>query len=312
MTRDIILHVETSEPRTRLDKFLKMKFPDTSRGTFQRLIESGDVLVDNQPTKSTHHPQAGEEISIQWPEPVAPDAQPENIPLNILFEDEQLIVLNKPAGMVMHPAAGHATGTLVNALLHYCAGKLSGIGGVARPGIVHRLDKDTSGCLVVAKDDSTHLALSTQFADRKTTKIYQALVCGHPPKTKYTVNAPIARHPVHRKKMAVVESGRPSHTDLHVVEVLNKAALVEATLHTGRTHQIRVHLQHLGCPLVGDPVYGGRLVRNFEQTTGYKAPRQMLHASALGFIHPVSGKKLTIETPLPEDFVDAISSLKTR
>ena len=312
MTRDIILHVETSEPRTRLDKFLKMKFPDTSRGTFQRLIESGDVLVDNQPTKSTHHPKAGEEISIQWPEPVAPDAQPENIPLNILFEDEQLIVLNKPAGMVMHPAAGHATGTLVNALLHYCAGKLSGIGGVARPGIVHRLDKDTSGCLVVAKDDSTHLTLSTQFADRKTTKIYQALVCGHPPKTKYTVNAPIARHPVHRKKMAVVESGRPSNTDLHVVEVLNKAALVEATLHTGRTHQIRVHLQHLGCPLVGDPVYGGRLVRNFEQTTDYKAPRQMLHASALGFIHPVSGKKLTIETPLPEDFIDAISSLKTR
>ena len=165
---------------------------------------------------------------------------------------------------------------------------------------------------MVAKDDSTHLALSTQFADRKTTKIYQALVCGHPPKTKCTVNAPIARHPVHRKKMAVVESGRPSNTDLHVVEVLNKAALVEATLHTGRTHQIRVHLQHLGCPLVGDPVYGGRLVRNFEQTTGYKAPRQLLHATALGFIHPVSGKKLTIETPLPEDFVDAISSLKTR
>tara|TARA_B100000809_G_scaffold138512_1_gene136108 strand:- start:17 stop:670 length:654 start_codon:yes stop_codon:yes gene_type:complete len=214
--------------------------------------------------------------------------------------------------MVMHPAAGHATGTLVNALLYYCAGKLSGIGGVARPGIVHRLDKDTSGCLVVAKDDSTHHALSTQFADRKTTKIYQALVCGHPPKTKCTVNAPIARHPIHRKKMAVMERGRTARTDLRVVEVLNGSALVEATLHTGRTHQIRVHLQHLGCPVIGDPVYGGRTARHFQQATHYEAPRQMLHAVSLGFTHPVSGKKLTVESPLPEDFVNAMNFLKPR
>ena len=310
MTRHELLHVETSEPKIRLDKFLQMKFPDTSRGTFQRLIVSGDVLVNDRPTKATHHPRAGEEISILWPEPVAAEARAEKIPLNILFEDEQLIVLNKPAGMVMHPAAGHATGTLVNALLHYCAGKLSGIGGVARPGIVHRLDKDTSGCLVVAKDDSTHHALSTQFADRKTTKIYQALVCGHPPKTNCTVNAPIARHPIHRKKMAVMERGRTARTDLRVVEVLNGSALVEATLHTGRTHQIRVHLQHLGCPVIGDPVYGGRTARHFQQATHYEAPRQMLHAVSLGFIHPVSGKKLTVESPLPEDFVNAMNFLK--
>ncbi len=311
MTRHKILQGEISGPKTRLDKFLQIKFPDTSRGIFQRLIESGDVLVNDQPTKAAHHLRIGEEISIQWPEPVDAEAQPENIPLDILFEDEQLIVLNKPAGIVVHPAAGHATGTLVNALLHYCAGKLSGIGDAARPGIVHRLDKDTSGCLVVAKDDSAHLALSTQFADRKTTKIYRALVCGHPTKTKCTVNAPIARHPGHRKKMAVVKSGRPSQTDLELVELLNGAALVEATLHTGRTHQIRVHLQHLDCPLVGDPVYGGRLTRNFERATGYKAPRQMLHAVSLGFTHPVSGRKLTIEAPLPEDFIKAISFLKT-
>ena len=310
MTRHELLHVETSEPKIRLDKFLQIKFPDTSRGTFQRLIVSGDVLVNDQPTKATHHPRAGEEISILWPEPVAAEAQPENIPLKILFEDEQLIVLNKPAGMVMHPAAGHATGTLVNALLYYCAGKLSGIGGVARPGIVHRLDKDTSGCLVVAKDDSTHHALSTQFADRKTTKIYQALVCGHPPKIKCTVNAPIARHPIHRKKMAVMERGRTARTDLRVVEVLNGSALVEATLHTGRTHQIRVHLQHLGCPVIGDPVYGGRTARRIQQANHYEAPRQMLHAVSLGFIHPVSGKKLTVESPLPEDFVNAMNFLK--
>ena len=310
MTRHELLHVETSEPKIRLDKFLQMKFPDTSRGTFQRLIVSGDVLVNDQPTKATYHPRAGEEISILWPEPVAAEAQPENIPLKILFEDEQLIVLNKPAGMVMHPAAGHATGTLVNALLYYCVGKLSGIGGVARPGIVHRLDKDTSGCLVVAKDDSTHHALSTQFADRKTTKIYQALVCGHPSKTKCTVNGPIARHPIHRKKMAVMERGRTARTDLRVVELLNGSALVEATLHTGRTHQIRVHLQHLGCPVIGDPVYGGRTARHFQQATHYEAPRQMLHAVSLGFIHPVSGKKLTVESPLPEDFVNAMNFLK--
>ena len=312
MTRHELLHVETSEPKIRLDKFLQIKFPDTSRGTFQRLIVSGDVLVNDQPTKATHHPQAGEEISIQWPEPVAAEALPEDIPLDILFEDNRLLVLNKPAGMVMHPAAGHATGTLVNALLYYCAGKLSGIGGVARPGIVHRLDKDTSGCLVVAKDDSTHHALSTQFADRKTTKIYQALVCGHPPKTKYTVNAPIARHPIHRKKMAVMERGRTARTDLRVMEVLNGSAHVEATLHTGRTHQIRVHLQHLGCPVIGDPVYGGRTARHFQQATHYEAPRQMLHAVSLGFTHPVSGKKLTVESPLPEDFVNAMNFLKPR
>ena len=310
MTHHELLHVETSEPKIRLDKFLQMKFPDTSRGTFQRLIVSGDVLVNDQPTKATHHPRAGEEISILWPEPVAAEAQPENIPLKILFEDEQLIVLNKPAGMVMHPAAGHATGTLVNALLYYCAGKLSGIGGVARPGIVHRLDKDTSGCLVVAKDDSTHHALSAQFADRKTAKIYQALVCGHLPKTKCTVNAPIARHPIHRKKMAVMERGRTARTDLRVVEVLNGSALVEATLHTGRTHQIRVHLQHLGCPVIGDPVYGGRTARRIQQANHYEAPRQMLHAVSLGFTHPVSGKKLTVESPLPEDFVNAMNFLK--
>ena len=310
MTRHELLHVETSEPKIRLDKFLQIKFPDTSRGTFQRLIVSGDVLVNDRPTKATHHPRAGEEISILWPEPVAAEALPENISLDIIFEDEQLIVLNKPAGMVMHPAAGHATGTLVNALLYYCAGKLSGIGGVARPGIVHRLDKDTSGCLVVAKDDSTHHALSTQFADRKTIKIYQALVCGHPAKTKCTVNAPIARHPIHRKKMTVMERGRTARTDLRVVEVLNGSALVEATLHTGRTHQIRVHLQHLGCPVIGDPVYGGRTARHFQQATHYEAPRQMLHAVSLGFIHPVSGKKLTVESPLPEDFVNAMNFLK--
>ena len=312
MSRRETLRVEISLPQARLDKFLKKQFPDTSRGAFQRLIQDGDVRVDGKTIKPTHQPRAGEEIVIIWPEPESAEAQPENIPLDVLYEDDRLLVINKPVGIVVHPAAGHASGTLVNALLHHCAGQLSGVGGVARPGIVHRLDKDTSGCLVVAKDDSAHHALSAQFADRKNTKIYQALVCGQPAKERIIVKAPIARHPVHRKKMAIVERGRDSHTDFRVLEALRDSALVEATLHTGRTHQIRVHLQHLGCPLVGDPVYGGRPARQFAQSTGYEAPRQMLHAAALGFTHPLSGKKMEVNAPLPADFADALNFLKTR
>lgn len=312
MSRRETLAVKLSLPQARLDKFLHENFPDTSRSAFQRLIESGDVRVNGQPAKATHHPRAGEEITIQWPAPMAAEALPEDIPLDILFEDDRLLVLNKAAGIVVHPAAGHASGTLVNALLHHCAGQLSGIGGVARPGIVHRLDKDTSGCLVVAKDDSAHLALSAQFADHKTRKIYRAIVCDRPPRAQGTIRNKIARHPVHRKKMAVMSHGREAKTIYRLLEKLNESALVEAEPRTGRTHQIRVHFQHVNCPLVGDKVYGGRPARTFEQATGYQAPRQMLHAFALGFTHPVSGKNLTIEAPLPEDFVDAINFLRVR
>jgi 23S rRNA pseudouridine1911/1915/1917 synthase len=312
MSRRETLAVKLSLPQSRLDKFLHENFPDTSRSAFQRLIESGDVQVDGQPAKTTHHPRAGEEITIQWPAPIAAEALPEDIPLDILFEDDRLLVLNKAAGIVVHPAAGHASGTLVNALLHHCAGQLSGIGGVARPGIVHRLDKDTSGCLVVAKDDSAHQALSAQFADRTTTKIYHALVCGQLSKARHTVKEPLARHPVHRKKIAITPNGREAHTDFRVLEKLNQSALMEATLHTGRTHQIRVHLQHLGCPVVGDAVYGGRPARAFAQATGFTAPRQMLHAFSLGFDHPASGERQTAEAPVPEDFTKAMDFLKIR
>lgn len=312
MSRHESLRVKCTQPKARLDSFLRKNFPDASRGTFQRLIASGDIRVNGKPVKASHHPHAGEEITIHWPEPEAMNAEPEAMGLDILMEDDRLLVLNKPAGIVMHPAAGHARGTLVNALLHHCDGELSGIGGVARPGIVHRLDKDTSGCLVVAKNDATHQALSAQFAGRKTRKIYHAIVCGRPPKARGTIREPIARHPVHRKKMAVVKNGRDAETRYRVLEELNEATYIEAELHTGRTHQIRVHFQHLGCPLAGDPVYGGRTARKLIDSTSYAAQRQMLHAQSLTFIHPQSGQTLTAEAPLPADFLDVLSFLRLR
>src|SRR5712671_1399129 len=238
--------VEKSLPSTRLDKFLCAKFPAASRGTLQRLIEEGHILVNGKTVKPTHSPHAGEKIQVHWPEAQPSKVQPEKIPLDILFEDKSLLVLNKPPGLVVHPAAGHEEHTLVNALLHHCKGSLSGIGGVARPGIVHRLDKETSGCLVVAKNDATHNTLSEQFSSRQVVKIYHALVCGEPAKESGEIAVPIMRHPTHRKRMAAVEgAGREALTSYRVLERLNAATLVEARLHTGRTHQIRVHFQFL-------------------------------------------------------------------
>jgi 23S rRNA pseudouridine1911/1915/1917 synthase len=233
------------------------------------------------------------------------------MPLDILYEDEALLVLNKPPGLVVHPAAGHEEHTLVNALLHHCAGQLSGIGGVARPGIVHRLDKETSGCLVVAKNDETHLALSTQFATRKVEKIYQAILCGELPRDQGEIRAAIARHPSHRKRMAVDDdAGREARTSYHVLERQRGTTLVEAVLHTGRTHQIRVHFQFLGFPLVGDATYGNRQNQRLEDLLGYRAPRLMLHAGRLAFIHPRTAKRLSFEAPRPEDFRDALAALR--
>ena len=219
--------VEKSLPSARLDKFLCEKFPAASRGALQRLIEEGHVRVNGQAVKPTHDPRAGEKIEVHWPEAKPAEAQPENIPLDILFEDKSLLVVNKPAGLVVHPAAGHEDHTLVNALLHHCQGSLSGIGGVARPGIVHRLDKETSGCLVVAKNDETHLALSAQFAGRDVKKIYQAIVCGVPTRQSGEIRAAIARHPTQRKRMAVGDDndGRDAHTSYRILEQLYAATL---------------------------------------------------------------------------------------
>lgn len=307
------LTIERSLPSERFDTFLRRQFPGISRGAIQRLIEQGCIRVNGQPVKPTHHPRAGESVEVEWPEARAAEAQPEEMPVDILFEDEALLVLNKPAGLVVHPAAGHEQHTLVNALLHHCAGGLSGIGGVARPGIVHRLDKETSGCMVVAKNDDTHLALSAQFAGRQVEKIYHAIVCGVMPRGEGNIRAAIARHPSHRKRMGVRDddSGRAAHTSYRVLERLREATLVEALLHTGRTHQIRVHFQFISHPLIGDDTYGQRQNRRFAELTGYEAPRVMLHAHKLGFIHPRSGKRLSFESPRPADFADAVRFLNT-
>jgi 23S rRNA pseudouridine1911/1915/1917 synthase len=309
--RTQVLLIEKTLPSERLDTYLRGVFPAASRGAIQRLIEEGHIRVDGRKVKPTHSPRAGETVEVYWPEAKPAEAQPEALPLEILFEDEVLLVLNKRAGMVVHPAAGNEEHTLVNALLHHCAGQLSGIGGVARPGIVHRLDKDTSGCLVVAKIDDAHVALSAQFAGRTVEKIYQALVCGEMPHDRGEIRAAIARHPSHRKRMAVDEElGRQARTTYRVVERLNGATLAEAVLHTGRTHQIRVHFQFLGYPLVGDLTYGNRQNQRLAEIAHYSAPRQMLHAGRLAFKHPRSGKRVQFEAPLPEDFKEALSALK--
>ncbi len=308
---ETILIVETTLPHVRLDTFLRSQFPTISRGALQRLIEQGDIRVDGNPVKATHRPRAGEKIEIHWPAARPATAQPQEFPLDILFEDDHLLVLNKPPGMVVHPSAGHEDSTLVNALLHHCAGQLSGIGGVARPGIVHRLDKETSGCLVVAKNDPAHLALSSQFASRGVEKIYHAIVCGNLTPEQGEVRAAIARHPTHRKRMAVTDgSGRDAWTSFHVLERLHEATVVEALLHTGRTHQVRVHFKHLGFPIVGDATYGKRQNKQLTELTGYTAPRQLLHAHKLAFKHPHTGKRMSFEAGWPADFQEALSALR--
>jgi len=304
--------IEQSRPEARLDVYLREKFPAVSRGTMQRLIEQGHIRVNGKTIKPTHAPRLGEEVEITFPEARPAEAQPEDIPLEILFEDKSLLVVNKPPGLVVHPAAGHEEHTLVNALLHHCKGSLSGIGGVARPGIVHRIDKDTSGCLVVAKNDETHLALSQQFAGRTVEKFYDAIIIGVLSRDTGEIHAAIARHPTHRKRMAVHDDGdgRAAHTSYRVLERFAHATHVEAEIHTGRTHQIRVHFQHLGCPLVGDETYGPKQNKKFAEVTGFKAPRILLHARKLSFIHPRTGKKVKFEAPLPADFKAAVKSLR--
>lgn len=310
--RTDLIAVEQSLPLERLDVFLKSQLPQVSRGILQSMIEDGAILVNGARVKPTHSPKAGEQVEIHWPEPVACRAEPEAMNLDVLFEDEQIVVVNKMAGLVVHPAAGHHGGTLVNGLLHHCKGQLSGIAGVARPGIVHRLDMDTSGCIVVAKTNEAHMALAAQFEERKTRKVYRAIICGEMGHEKGEIQVGIARHPTHRKRMAATDSGlaRDAWTSFEVVERLKASTLVECKLHTGRTHQIRVHFQYIGHPLVGDTVYGSKQNARLKTLTRYAATRQMLHAWKLGIAHPTTGERMDFQAPFPEDFLGALKALR--
>lgn len=303
--------IEQTLPGERLDTFLRERYPVVSRGAIQRLIEEGHIRVNGAKVKPTHTPRAGEQVEVHWPEARPSPVQPVDIPLDILFEDEDLLVVNKPAGLVVHAASGTELETMVNALLHYCRGRLSGIGGVERPGIVHRLDKDTSGCMVVAKNDQAHHALSSQFKERLVEKVYLAIAHGELARLSGDIRAAIARHPNHRKCMAVTAGpGREAWTSYRVLERLRHATLVEVSLHTGRTHQIRVHFKHLGHPLVGDTVYGKRQITRLAELTGVTPPRIMLHAFRLGFVHPRSRERQLFQAPIPTDFHQTWEALR--
>ncbi len=291
----------------RLDQFLATQLPELSRARIQALIKSGDITANGKSVKAKTTVERGMQLEVNIPEPEAAEAQPQDIPLSILYEDKDVIVVDKESGMVVHPAAGNPDGTLVNALLFHC-GDLSGIGGVERPGIVHRLDKDTSGCIVVAKNDNAHLSLTTQFANRDTDKIYLAIVQGRLKEDEGTVFTNIGRNPANRLKMAVVNpgSGKAAITDYKVLryDPSTDSSLVMCTLHTGRTHQIRVHMLHLGHPLIGDPIYA------HPQRQKAKPGRLMLHAWRLSFIHPRTGTRLVIQAPIPPEYTPWLIDLE--
>lgn len=291
---------------TRLDQYLTTHLPELSRARIQALIKAGDITVNDRACKAKTPVERGMSICINIPEPTPAEAQAQDIPISVLYEDEHVIVVDKESGMVVHPAAGNPDGTLVNALLHHC-GDLSGIGGVERPGIVHRLDKDTSGCIVVAKNDAAHLSLTTQFAERDTSKVYLAVVQGCPKEPGGTVFTNIGRHPVNRLKMAVVNpgSGKPAITDYETLhyDPSTDSSLVLCTLHTGRTHQIRVHMLHLGHPLIGDPIYA------HPQRQKARPGRLMLHAWRLAFNHPADGRRIALQSPIPPEYTPWLTGM---
>jgi len=296
----------------RLDRALAAALPTISRERLKALISSGDVRdgAGAQVRDPSSKARAGE-YEVRVPDPVAAHNEPQDIALEIVYEDDHLIVVDKPAGMVVHPAAGNFDGTLVNALLHHCAGRLSSIGGVARPGIVHRIDKDTSGLLVVAKTDVAHEGLSAQFARHSIDRRYQALVAGIPNPPSGSVDAPLGRSSANRQKMAIVEAGRGKRAVTHyrLVKPLRHSALVECRLETGRTHQVRVHMASLGHPLLGDPVYGRSKIAQRELLNQLDFKRQALHAAELAFVHPVSKENLTFKSAIPSDMQELFRAL---
>ena len=300
----ISLQADETYMDERLDKFLSAMLPDQSRSYLQKIIKDGNVLVNGEPKKSSYRLEYGDEVTADLPELKSPDIEPENIPLDILYEDDSILMVNKPKGMVVHPSAGHYTGTLVNAVLWHCQGQLSGINGVSRPGIVHRIDKDTTGVLVVCKNDAAHNAVAAQLKEHSITRKYRAIVHGVIKEDEGTVDAPIGRHPTERKKMASgVKNGKRAVTHYRVLERFQGYTYVECQLETGRTHQIRVHMASIHHPLLGDTVYG-------PAKDSHHLEGQTLHAMVLGLIHPVTGKYLEVEAPLPEYFENLLKKFR--
>ena len=299
----IFTTITAEESGERIDALLARSLPDLTRSRLQKLIEAGHVTVGNVPVKKNYRCSAGDIISVELPSLECAELVPQDIPLDIVYEDDDLIVVNKPRGMVVHPAPGHADDTLVNALLWHCGDSLSGIGGERRPGIVHRIDKDTSGLLIVAKNDFSHQALSLQLADHSLYRVYEAVVHGRFKEPSGTVDKPIGRHSVDRKRMAVTDkNAKNAVTHWELLHTYSGFSHIRCRLETGRTHQIRVHMAHIGHPLLGDGVYGAP-----SPEKGLSG--QCLHARMLRFVHPRTGEDVTLEAPLPEYFLDVLSRL---
>ena len=297
--------LEVESDGKRIDAYLSEKLEDMSRVTVQRLLSNGKILVNHKIVKSSYKVQEGDKIQIEEEIPVEISLKAQNIPLEVIYEDKDIIVVNKPKGMVVHPANGNPDGTLVNAIMAMCKGSLSGIGGEIRPGIVHRLDKDTSGIIVVAKNDKAHINLSEQIKEHRVKKTYIALVRGIVKENEATINMPIGRSEKDRKKMAVTKKGKEAITHFRVLERYDKYTLLQVNIETGRTHQIRVHLSQIGYPIVGDEVYS-----NGKNEWNIKG--QCLHAKSLEFTHPITGEKMYLEARLPEYFENMLEDLEKR
>lgn len=305
MKNSIELTPETEEAGLRLDKYLAEALPEYSRSFLQQLIEDGAVSVNERPVKASYKAKCGDFIRVVIPEPESLEIEPEDIPLDIVYEDDALLVVNKPQGMVVHPSFGHASGTLVNALMHHCGDSLSGVNGVLRPGIVHRIDKDTSGLLVVCKTDRAHRDLALQFAEHSIVRVYTAICHGNVAESG-TVDAPLARDPKDRKRIAISSGGRRAVTHFEPVERLKQDfTLIRCRLETGRTHQIRVHMASLHHPILGDPVYGPK-------KCPFHLNGQLLHAGILGFVHPITKEQVLFTRDLPEHFTKVLKNLRNQ
>ena len=300
---DSYLFVIQEDQQMRLDKYLAEQFPEQTRSYLQKLIKEGGVLLNGRSVKTGYQLSCGDEVCVNIPEPKELDVEPQKMELDIVYEDEDVILINKPKGMVVHPAPGHTKDTLVNGLLYHCQGNLSGINGVARPGIVHRIDRDTTGILIVCKNDMAHNSIAAQLKEHSITRRYRALVHGNIKEDKGTVEGPIGRHPVDRKKMAINErNGKPAVTHYQVLKRFGNYTYIECVLETGRTHQIRVHMASIGHPLVGDEVYG-------PAKCPFKLEGQCLHAMVLGFVHPRTGEYMEFSAELPGYFQELLGKL---